>query len=300
MEAPLDEVLARAFPRGVQRVAPLEGGLTNENHQVWTEDGHFVVRRWRDDAGLLAIDREAEHANSVRAARAGVGAEVVAFLPECNALVLAFVPGTTLCAADLRRGDRLGAVADACRRLHAAERFDGSFDMFAVQERYRRVVGEHGFRVPERYDDFAGHLAAAREALAVRAGPPVPCHNDLLAENLIDGGGRLTLVDYEYGGNNDAAFELGNLCSESALSLDQVAELVTAYHGRPVRHEVARARLWGTVAKHGWTLWASIQAGSSPLDFDFWAWGMEKYDRAVAEWDDPGFEDLLAEARRAD
>ena len=54
------------------------------------------------------------------------------------------------------------------------------------------------------------------------------------------------------------------------------------------------------MSKYGWTLWASIQDGVSTIDFDFWAWGMEKYDRAVAEFDGPEFERLLEEARRAD
>jgi thiamine kinase-like enzyme len=300
METPLDEVLACAFPGGVLRVEPLPGGLTNANHRVWTGDGCFVLRRWRDDGGLLAIDRGAEHANSVRAARAGVGAAVVAHLPECNAMVFAHVDGQTLCAEDLRRGDRLEHVATACRRLHAAERFDGDFDMFEVAARYREVVRRHGFRLPERHDEFAARLEVVREALAVRAGPTVPCNNDLLAENFIARGDELTIIDYEYGGNNDPCFELGNICSESGLSLAQLAQLVTAYHGRPLRHQVARARLYGLVAKHGWTLWASIQDGSSPLDFEFWAWGMEKHERAVAEWDDPAFEQLLAEAQRPD
>ena len=31
---------------------------------------------------------------------------------------------------------------------------------------------------------------------------------------------------------------------ESNLSLAQLEELVTAYYGRPLRHKVARARLW--------------------------------------------------------
>ena len=31
------------------------------------------------------------------------------------------------------------------------------------------------------------------------------------------------------------------------------------------------------------TLWASIQDSVSEIDFDFWAWGMEKYDRALEE-----------------
>ena len=33
--------------------------------------------------------------------------------------------------------------------------------------------------------------------------------------------------------------------------------------------------------------------GSSPLDFDFWEWGMQKYERAVATFDGPEFESML-------
>ena len=49
------------------------------------------------------------------------------------------------------------------------------------------------------------------------------------------------------------------------------------------------------MSKYGWTLWASIQDGVSDIDFDFWSWGMEKYERAVAEFDGPDFD---APARR--
>ena len=60
------------------------------------------------------------------------------------------------------------------------------------------------------------------------------------------------------------------------------------------------ARLFGLVAKYGWTLWAAIQDGGSPMDFDFWSWGMEKYDRAVAAFDGPDLEQLLVAASQPD
>ena len=172
--------------------------------------------------------------------------------------------------------------------------------MFEIQARYRRLVGERGFRLPDRYDEFAPLVAEIRDALAVRDEGTVPCNNDLLAENFIDVGDRFRLIDYEYAGNNDACFELGNIWSESNLSLAQLDELVTHYYGQRLRHKIARARLLGLMSKYGWTLWASIQDGVSQIDFDFWSWGMEKYERAVAEFDGPDFARLLEEARRAD
>ena len=54
----------------------------------------------------------------------------------------------------------------------------------------------------------------------------MPCNNDLLAGNFIDDGGKIWLIDYEYSGNNDPCFELGNIWSEANLSLEQLEELV--------------------------------------------------------------------------
>jgi thiamine kinase-like enzyme len=285
--------------RGERSVTRLGGGLTNANHRVASVSGSYVVRRWSDDTGLLAIDRDNEHHNSVSAAAAGVGAGVVAYLPEHNTLVLEWLEGETLSAERLRAEDALlDEVAAACRRLHGARRFRDDFDMFEIQPRYLSIVHERGFRLPDRYEEFVPHVAAIRQALAVRAEPTVPCNNDLLAENLMLTAGGMRLIDYEYSGNNDACFELGNIWSESDLSLAQLEQLVSAYYGRQSPPKVARARLWGLMSKYGWTLWASIQDGVSEIDFDFWGWGMDKYTRAVAEFDGPDFEQLLADVQR--
>jgi len=281
-------------------VSELAGGLTNTNYKVDTPDGALVVRVSAKDAGLLAIDRENEYLNTVAAADAGVGAKVVDYVPERSLLVLEFIEGVTQTADDLRRGDRLEMVAAACRRLHGARRFRDDFNMFRIQQRYLRLVQERGFRLPDRYTEFEPQVRRIERAMGARDDGTVPCNNDLLAENFIDTGGEFRLIDYEYSGNNDACFELGNVWSESNLSLEQLEQLVTAYYGRPLRNKVARARLWGLMSKYGWTLWASIQDGVSDIDFDFWEWGMEKYTRAVAEFDGDDFPGLLEDVQRAD
>jgi thiamine kinase-like enzyme len=296
------EAVLEAVPelRKADSVAPLPGGLTNTNYKVEVGGRAYVVRISNKDSGLLAIDRQNELHNTIAAAEAGVGAPFVAALPEYDAVVLEFLDGRSLSPDDLRRGDLLPLVAHACRRLHGARRFSADFDMFEIQQRYLGVVRERGFRLPDRYLEFEPRVRAIAAAMQVRMEPTVPCNNDLLAENFIDVGGALKLIDYEYSGNNDACFELGNIWSESNLAPRQLEELVTHYYGAPLRNKIARAWLWGLVAKYGWMLWASIQDGVSELEFDFWSWGMEKYERAVAEFDGPDFERQLAEVQRED
>jgi thiamine kinase-like enzyme len=298
---PIEEVLA-AVPElsRAESVEPLTGGLTNTNYKVTSPAGRFVVRISGKDTSLLAIDRENEVHNTIAAAETGVGAPFVAALQEHDALVLGYLDGEVMNAEKLRRGDRLGAVADSCRRLHAGRRFLHDFDMFEIQPRYLAIVHERGFRLPARYEEFEPRIRELERAMRVHPEQTVPCNNDLLAENFIDVGGEMRLIDYEYSGNNEPSFELGNVWSESNLSLEQLEELVGHYYGRPLRNKVARARLWGLMSKYGWTLWGSIQDGISDLEFDFWGWAMEKYERAVEELDGPEFGQLLADVQRDD
>ena len=279
-----------------REVEELPGGLTNVNLKVTTAEDTVVVRIAQSGSELLAIDRQAEHLNSVAAAEAGVGAPVLEYVADPGLLVVGYIEGHTFTDDDLRHGGHLSRVAAACRQLHAGPRFVNDFDMFDIRRGYLDSVRENGYRLPDRYEEFEDQVEQIRRAFAVRPTPTVPCNNDLLAGNFIDDGEKLWLIDYEYGGNNDPCFELGNLWSEPNLTLEQLEELMEAYDGELLRHRVARARLWALMSKYGWTLWGSIQSSVSTIDFDFWEWAMEKYDRAVAEFDGPDFDRLLAEA----
>ena len=102
----------------------------------------------------------------------------------------------------------------------------------------------------------------------------MPCNNDLLAANFIDDGERVWLIDYEYSGNNDACFELGNTATECDFTPEQTEAWTEAYFGTP-----DAAPTWPgcgcrrCAAQYGWSLWGFIQAATSPIDFDFHGWG---------------------------
>jgi thiamine kinase-like enzyme len=275
-------------------VCELGGGLTNRNYRVTTDDGgDYVVRVSSTETGLLAIDRDAERHNTTAAWLAGVGAPVIEALPDRNVLVVGFLPGRTLQAPDVRDLATIPRIAAAVRTLHAGPEFHGVFDMRSIRRRYLDVVTEHGFRLPADYLALAPRVEALEAALLPGAETPRPCNNDLLAANFIDDGERVWLIDYEYSGMNEPSFELGNIASESGLDAEQLQVLVAAYWGRWSRSKTCRAETWSLLARYGWTLWASIQASVSPIDFDFWSWGLEKYDSARADLLGPTYDRLL-------
>ncbi|HMC39624.1 MAG TPA: hypothetical protein VKI19_08175, partial [Acidimicrobiales bacterium] len=176
--------------------------------------------------------------------------------------------------------------------------FVNDFDMFSVQRDYLGRVLAGGYRLPKGYTEFGDHVDTIRRVLADRPDGTVACNNDLLAANFIDDGQDVRLIDYEYAGNNDPCFELGNIWSECHLTDAQLEHLVTCYYGRPRPSRVARARLHGLMSQYGWTLWASIQDAMSSIDFDYWSWGMEKYERAVATFRSRELDALIEQAVR--
>lgn len=280
------------------RVSELPGGITNRNYRVDLPDRSVVVRLSDPESSVLAIDREHEYRNTRAAAESGAGASVVDYLPDAGVLIVGWIEGRTFGPDDVAAN--LTRIAESCRTLHAGPRFVSEFDMFDIQARYLRIVQERGYRLPDRYEEFAPAVARMRAAMAAIPEETVPCNNDLLAANFIDDGNRVWIIDYEYSGNNEASFELGNIWSESTLPPELLDALVGEYWGEASPARVARARLWALMSKYGWTLWASIQEAVSPIEFDYWGWGMEKYDRAVAEFDSREFDGWLDAVARSD
>jgi hypothetical protein len=43
--------------------------------------------------------------------------------------------------------------------------------------------------------------------------------------------------------------------------------------------------LQALMADVGWTLWAAIQATISTIEYDFWGWSVERWERALAVFD---------------
>jgi len=75
---------------------------------------------------------------------------------------------------------------------------------------------------------------------------------------------------------------------------------VTGYYGRPLRNKIARVRLQALVWAYSWVLWGAIQDARSTLDHDFRAWGLERFEKAVAGFTGPDFGRLLVEVQRDD
>jgi thiamine kinase-like enzyme len=270
-------------------IEPLPGGLTNHNFRVDVGGDSFVLRIPGPRTELLAVDRDNEYHNAAAAWRAGVSPRILHRIEGLDGMVIEYIPGETMSAARLSEPGMPDRIAKALRRLHAGPRFLLDFDMFRLTGRYLGVARELGIALPEGYESFLPSVGEIERAFARHPLPTVPCHNDLLAENYILEGERLWIIDFEYSGNNDPTFELGNTAQEQLYGEGLQSELCAAYFGEARPGMLARMKLNMIMSDVGWTLWAAIQADISPIDFDFRGWAEERWARARAKMESPEF-----------
>jgi len=261
-------------------------------------DGQTVVLRIPGaSTELLAIDRANELHNARAAAATGVSPQVLLTVPAYDAMVVEYLDARTMSNALLGAPGMPTRVGRALRQLHTGSAFLLDFDMFRLTERYMGVVDGRAIPVPEGFRASLPVLPRLEAALAAHPLPSVPCHNDLLAENYLDDGERLWIVDFEYSGNNDPCFELGNTAQELLWDDAQRRELCAAYFGEATDALLARMSLQMIMSDVGWTLWAAIQARISTIEYDFRGWAEERWARADAKLRSPGLEDWLAAVR---
>ncbi|MFO0842631.1 MAG: choline/ethanolamine kinase family protein [Gemmataceae bacterium] len=279
------EVLRLVFGDRPVTVAPLPGGLTNQNFRVDAGGETFVLRLAGEDTELLGIDRDREEACSRLAAVADIGPEVIAFLPEHNALVTRFLPGKVLTEADATKPDVLRRIADALRRCHAVAVADrlGRFSVFDTVRSYVGLAGERNVPLP---DSLPGALERLRqiEEGTHSADPPCLCHNDLLAGNFIDDGKTIRLIDWEYAGRGDRFFDLGNLAANLQLGPGEEENLLEAYFGEARPNDLRRLRLMRLASDMREAAWGFLQAAISKLHPPgyYLAYGQKHLDRFLA------------------
>jgi thiamine kinase-like enzyme len=246
----------------------ISGGITNRNYCVRVDGEPFFVRLAGEETEALGINRDNERSAVEAAAAAGIGPEVVVFLPEHGCLITEWIEGSPVPPEDLRQRAMLGRLVRSIKAFHSCSKIPGMFSPFRVVELYRESAEGRGVEVPEVYWWL---LERAREVEAVLQQDPTPirpCHNDLLNANFLRRSERVMIVDYEYAGMGDVFFDLGNLSVNNDFDEDTDLALLDLYFGAVTPPRIARLKLMRLMADFREAMWGVMQQARSSLDLD--------------------------------
>ena len=194
----------------------LEGSTGRRSYRVAAEGQQYVVRLGEGLYGVtLGLAAEADLTRA--AAADGLAPEVVGTDPATGTLVTRWLADARVWTEATARSPReIARIAALLRRLHALKVPLPAFEAEHVARHYiaeahRREPADtevqrrepHDTEVQRRKPHDTGNADLARELTMLAAEyderfpPTVICHNDLVAENILDTG-DLKLIDFEY------------------------------------------------------------------------------------------------------
>ena len=284
------------------RYEELGGGITNHNYIVWVDGGpekggKKYVMRVPGIGTDMFIDRDVERYCMIQAAKAGVGPAVAYQIDPEGALVIDFVEGEVM-HPDTIAGhpDRLKQVVETVKTVHDKAVFKNEIPVFDMIRNYAKIARDVKAPMPDDLKEMLKVVDDIEKAMMRAPVPYVACHNDLLSENfIIDGDGKMWVIDWEYGGMTDPYFDLGDFVMEHPFTREEERLIISTYCGEMDERLFGRMMLYKIVTGVWWAVWAMIQHTVSQIDFDYMEWGLERgVTRGRRGVNDPDYQQWLA------
>jgi len=263
-------------------------GITNNNFKVIVDGEAFFISLPGTDSKLLNIDFTNKYYNNKICGDIGISPKVVHCIKAEELLVTEFITSKNPVSKSFQGSEMISVLVKMIKTLHGAKPFYRNFNMFTYIYHYMNILKKEGlpkllFPISNRIDNLGQKLALYRRHL-------VPCHNDFVVGNIIENQNQMFLVDFDYSGNNDPCFELGNLIVEMNYNHNQVNEVVKMYYGEIQENIISRLYLQGIASDIGWSLWGYVQAKVSNLNYDFNQYAINRMERVMNKMDSVDYE----------
>jgi len=248
---PLAEVFKRWRPAVEEEAVPLleavfSGGHSNRNFLVRYGRQRLVVRLPDADGIRFGVDREAERRALELADRLGLGAPVLYCDPPTGTLITSYLDSRPLRIKGMGADHAIDRLAAALRLLHSQAVDLPRVDVAERVRGYAREIQAGGD--PRHWARARGWIEASRRVLEqyrFSRWKDGLCHHDLVAQNILDVGGQIRFIDWEYAGRGDPFFDLATVAEEHGFEVLDRQRLLLAYgeFGAEALERLYRARI---------------------------------------------------------
>ena len=256
------------------------GGLTNTNYDVTLKNGRYILRLPGRMTESL-IDRHVEKQNAQIASDMGLNCRLVYCNAETGVKLSEYIDqAETLNFRTAKLEENMKLVAGILHVLHDSDfPMQNRFDPFEEAERYESLLDGLNARMYKGYHQLKAQVLAIRHRVLRIGYEQKPCHNDLLAFNLVKNGeGRLYLIDWEYAGINDPMFDIASYFLENEFSPED-EELFFHYYlqnGQDVAVAREKILIFKISQDFLWSIWTVLKEAKGD---NFGAYGPERFAR---------------------
>lgn len=242
---------------GAQLGSQLADAPASASWRVRQGGSHWVLRLDKPAAAALGLDRAQEREVAAAVARAGLTPAYRHFDAVAGVALRPYAEGRPWRREDLQEAARLAELAAALRELHRLPPVGRAYDPLAAVDRYARQVGT------DEAARLAGRAQAAWGAIPPGGSDPVLCHNDLVADNILQTPRGVRLIDWEYAGLGEGLFDLAVVLEHHRLADNLEERFLAAYLQRgptpAERERLAALRRFYALLLELWTLRTAIE-----------------------------------------
>jgi thiamine kinase-like enzyme len=264
-------------------IQPISSGITNLNFKVIVDNTPYFLSIADTKSQILEVSFNNKYYNNNICAELELSPKVLYFFQSKNIIITEFIDSKHLSNGDFGIFENINKLINIIKSIHQIDSFHQEFNMFSLLKNYMSVIKNKNIKITKSVyqnlksiNEIGAKLEIFREEL-------VPCHNDLVSENILIKNEKLYIIDFDYSGNNDPCFEIGNLCVEMDFNEKQVNQIIEKYFGELNNHLISRVNLHAILSDFGWSLWSFIQSTISNVDFDFKQYGNHRLNRAISK-----------------
>ncbi len=256
------------------------GGLTNRTYKVSRSLGDDYVIRIPGYGTEKMINRRDEKVSTELASSIGIDVPLL-YWGSNGVKVTKFIPNAvTMSSSSLKSPNRIEQVAKIFIKLHNSGYNTGvPFEVFDMAFNYEMIIKENDVNMYSDYSQIKDSVLRIKTEIdGYFKIKKVPCHNDPLCENWVDGDGVLYLIDWEYAGMNDGMWDLAAVSIEANYSEREDSLLLTYYLGHTPNNIERKHFLANKIyVDFLWSLWAKTRV---PFDGDSMeSWANKRYTR---------------------
>ncbi|WP_066371701.1 NTP transferase domain-containing protein [Neobacillus fumarioli] len=264
----------------IQEIQPF-GGMTNKNFKVLAGDKEYVLRIPGNGTEQM-INRKEEKVNAAIASRLGIDTELIYFNEETGVKIAELIPNAeTLNSKTAKRHDNMLLTTALLRKLHTSGvTMANEFNVFQKISEYEELMKQANGRPYPHYDEVRAQVMVLRNIYEGMNITLTPCHNDLVAENLVKSGpDKVYLIDWEYAGMNDPMWDVAAHLLECEFSPEDEELFLTLYlQTETIPLEIQQRVLMNKIFQDFlWSIWTIVKEAKGD---DFGTYGMDRFNRA--------------------
>lgn len=230
----------------------LQGGLTNRSYRLSLPRGDYFLRISTPFAARLGIQRRRELVLHQLAAEHGLAPRLHFIDPEQGLLISDWIAAGEPGELDWHSAPAIEQLAQLMRQIHQLP-VPAQTQPLVLEAHLRFYMARICNRDPRITQLFHLMLARLQHLPSIAR---VFCHNDLSPANLL--GNPLQLVDWEYAGLGDPAFELACAIRAFDYHESQAWQLLAAYQALGGECPWERVEPMLSVADFVAVLWANV------------------------------------------